>query len=462
MRHGSCRIVNNARIVCANPAMFDHSFVSSSTPFEAYLPLDIEEIVDVDNKILISSFLQILKKLVITYRNCRKAISITFYLEDAVSFCFPMKCMEKYFHVIYCSKKTDLGLVNLILACRSRMVDDEGGLLFTDLIEFNTFRVPDVESLLCCSVSMMPTIYGFRLLDHQFGFHNSTHFNAKPILCWQKQPQSFQLPMVFSEVFQKYFQLLARMCCNKKMGCLNNSEKDKFKMDPSFRHSPYTFHYVLDSFNQRIRKNDWWKAADLSGLGIDARFNLTWKTLEIWKDGTQELTVYTCRMQSKRSTYSDSSLLRLGCLHRDNNEDITVESTSHIHFIDNFSFGTNDTDFSTTIKFLLPSDAIMEKTYRVILWDVINGLLVEELGTLTTMSKEKSSFIYPFKMSAPNSAVSSSETQIVLKSCIESTTDFNIKLTFDKRLKNVLGECNVFFFVLYMNFVKHFNFQIAF
>ena len=104
----------------------------------------------------------------------------------------------------------------------------------------------------------------------------------------------------------------------------------------------------------------------------------------------------------------------------------------------------------------------MEKTYRVILWDVINGLLVEELGTLTTMSKEKSSFIYPFKMSAPNSAVSSSETQIVLKSCIESTTDFNIKLTFDKRLKNVLGECNVFFFVLYMNFVKHFNFQIAF
>ena len=107
MRHGSCRIVNNARIVCANPAMFDHSFVSSSTPFEAYLPLDIEEIVDVDNKILISSCLQILKKLVITYRNCRKAISITFYLEDAVSFCFPMKCMEKYFHVIYCSKKTE-------------------------------------------------------------------------------------------------------------------------------------------------------------------------------------------------------------------------------------------------------------------------------------------------------------------------------------------------------------------
>ena len=178
MRHGSCRIVNNARIVCANPAMFDHSFVSSSTPFEAYLPLDIEEIVDVDNKILISSCLQILKKLVITYRNCRKAISINFYLEDAVSFCFPMKYMEKYFHVIFCSKKTDLGLVNLILACRSRMVDDEGGLLFTDLIEFNTFRVPDVESLLCCSVSMMPTIYGFRLLDHQFGFHNSTHFNA--------------------------------------------------------------------------------------------------------------------------------------------------------------------------------------------------------------------------------------------------------------------------------------------
>ena len=117
---------------------------------------------------------------------------------------------------------TPLELANVLpVAARLMINDNPNAVLVTEADAWHGFRGPEfivtyVEKALCCPISMIPTVYGMRLMDHlQLGcsvpakFHDSKLANAF-ILKWQKAlPYSTNIKLSSSEYLMRAMLSLA-------------------------------------------------------------------------------------------------------------------------------------------------------------------------------------------------------------------------------------------------------------
>jgi hypothetical protein len=238
---GSCRLENDIKIVCLNPTLLDHATLRwtlhySLCPFDGYLPLLKEELVTLmKNKMMIRSCQKILKNLLSCYRKRLidgKTFELFFYLEDALEFCYSENVNK--FDIIDCSDIADyVGLVNLILACSGKLSDHPSAMLFTETLNWFTFGKGSVklyvEKALCCSLSMIPTIYGLRLKSRiELGFPEYVDLRCPtppPVeVCWQKALPFHNVVMSASPALSEFLKQLANVCFDARFPLLITSD----------------------------------------------------------------------------------------------------------------------------------------------------------------------------------------------------------------------------------------------
>ena len=187
---GSCASLQNETRGFLNPTMLHPTSrkwkVSFALcPFHGYLPLVKEEQLDtsVSPGILTRSCHQILKTLVSSYRKKMDVVQLFVHLEDSLEFCYRQKIK---FDVIDSSYLSDVvGLANIVNACSKILSDHPEAKFFTNTTNW-TNLAPTIEEYveksLCSPLSLIPTYYGLRLLDHvELGASVQTHSCAVPI-----------------------------------------------------------------------------------------------------------------------------------------------------------------------------------------------------------------------------------------------------------------------------------------
>jgi hypothetical protein len=445
---GSCRLENDTKIVCLNPTMVDHVMLFwtihySLCPFDGYLPFLKEELVtSIKNEMMIRSCQKILKNLLSCYRKRLidgKTFEFLFYLEDAIEFCYSENVNK--FDVIDCSDFADqAGLVNLILACSGKLSDHPSAMLFTETFRWFPFGKGSVkfylEKVLCCPLSMIPTIYGLRLKSRiELGFPEYVDLRrpiSPPVyLCWQKALPFHNVVMSASPALSEFLKQLANVCFDSKFPLLITSDCG------ILLYTPQTFSYVVNSMIQRLGGDHWLKK-DVRPAEMQPNFQLARRTLDAWKEGQKILKLFAKIPSSSfnkflhRALDSEVPVHRLILLPKAKHGNSYDFSEPGVHFIDNFqvklkvsSTGWKD----VSISFLLIPNHGLEKTHRAILVNKPDQSEVVVFESFETTEVEDWSFPFPFIPSKIQPEIPApGEFHMKVDSCIESEDEFHLKV----------------------------------
>ena len=230
-----------------------------ATPFDAYLPIGQEDRTAPD--LCYSNPLRPdynyckkkLKEMVQNVQTRKDRIQLTFFSCQLHQF----RPGEDRYHVVHCSDAVErIGLAN-ILPLAYKFLLDEDAVLVLEIpkLPTNLPSVSDfVEFCFRCPISMMPTMYGFRLANHvQLGspvpvkFHDSKSFGSIKLL-WHKAPSfSSSIKLAVSAELHTAIILLSK-CCFIPSYTSSSSEKSQTQLLP---YSPLTFYNVIHSLVER-------------------------------------------------------------------------------------------------------------------------------------------------------------------------------------------------------------------
>ena len=170
------------KTACLNLAYFDidtdngnFTDVVSACPYDAFLPVPFDEQIttkfDFESNTALDYCKTKLKCLVTELRSREKRATFNFHVGNCVDLCLK-EPMKNKFHVIYTYDLADrvAGLVNLLpaaLACPS--IENLQSLLLTETAIWTKLEEPTVtefvETSLGCPISLVPTLYGVRLVN---------------------------------------------------------------------------------------------------------------------------------------------------------------------------------------------------------------------------------------------------------------------------------------------------------
>ena len=483
MNKGNCQLRDEIH-VCVNPTLLHpithrwhvHYMLS---PYDGFLPFSREKELNVlvKSQILIRSCQNILKNIALSYRRRMESVKVFFYLEDALESCYTVEKHVK-FVAIDCSNLADyVGLANLINACRLRLADHPEAVVLTETIIWKmsaTTMLDYVEKALCCPLSMIPTIYGLRLVTHvQLGASRPPHLkntlNQPYDIYWKIATPFTNVILYPSPVLTHCLEELTRKCYEMQHD-LNSEE-----MDHQFL-TPLTLHYIISSISQRARSDRWIYRDDcrLGNLKLPSVFYLSKRTIQSWEDGHPVLKLtadirfndYTSANLIEKlmaSTLVGTPLLRLILIPYDilddneeflnniNKINIAVPSglIPDVHFIDNLQLEmkkTPDDEIeSVSISFLLEADHGLEETHFGYIIDLRTWALkppIFILQPINTLQVEKFQLPYPF--AAKTDLVASTETSeselLVAGSCVETEDQYTVKIKIVCSGKNVSGK----------------------
>jgi hypothetical protein len=448
-RYGSSRRQNDEKPVCVNPTMlnpYTHDWkIFCLTPFEGYLPMEKGELITLVEEIMTHSCSEILKRLVSSYRNRIPTVKIVFHLEEAIKYCYSD---ANKFDVIDCSDFVSrVGLANLVVACCQKMSDNPNAVFYTKIItdrhhSANTI----VETSLCASLSMIPTIYGLRLADHvelrdsavDYLRSNTLQRGRPVILCWQKVPKFQNIKLVPSPDLDRCITKLAKFCHQTIFPKpVSPTNSDTNSAGSEIYYTPQTFNFILDSMIKRLGHDCW--LPDL--LDIAPQFRLARRTLEDWKNGKKMMKFSAVIQSIVKSNEEPAPLLRLVFVLKDSyvlNRDL---SGPDVHFIDNFEF--NHTSKGTeleTVSFLLASDHGFDETYYAIVVNAFNGMPLLELDPFESMRVEEYDVPYPIVQSKSQLPLDpKNKMYMKVESCIESEEQYTLRIAIECS-GNVSGE----------------------
>ena len=223
----------------------------------------------------------------------RHRISFHFHLgSNFFEQCRREEPAKEKFHVIHCSSTSliNLGLVNL-LSSTSRCLINSDAVLLTNINlsamarDFKvTSAVQYIESVLCCPLSLIPTLYGLRLTNHpQLGsqsplkLHDEMKKNYFRVLKWQLSPcYSQNIPLEISPILENAISKLASSSwLLMDLSCM-----------PSCSTVIFTFNLILQSLSTRCKLLP--DITTLQSLHLDkipSCFRLTLRTEQAWKNG---------------------------------------------------------------------------------------------------------------------------------------------------------------------------------
>ena len=467
---GNCR-TNHEVGVCINPTLLDptsfewkvHYLLS---PFEGYLPLTKEQLyvkdTSVKSKIMTQSCQKILKSLLFSYRSRIENIKIFVHLEDALEFCYAGSAEN--FDVIDCSNLGDhLGLANILNACSRRLADHPAAMLFTESIVWTNLAVTAekyVERALCCPLSMIPTVYGFRLAHPRVELGACTIDNlrrriARPLIfCWQNAPRFRNISLSSSPALSRFLDKLADVCFDTAF------PRDLFGSQPgdgcgSICYTPFSYNFIVDAMIQRVGGDSWFK--NHRQLGIHRSFDLTKRTAEAWRDGQSILKIsaetHTTEEQIEDlidalSEVPPVRLVLVPCPFFEKSQKLMNEnkkcdlSGPDIHFFDNFELEMNrspDGNSTIIVSFLLVSDHGLEETHLAFLMDLVVGMTTFTFKPIKTMLTEKFTLPHPFFSEKSKFSISE-ESQMMVDSCVECEEQYILKISILRCDDEVSGE----------------------
>jgi hypothetical protein len=442
--NGNCR-VKETYDVCVNPTMLnptDQSWQVFHSPFDSYLPLDKEELSSSRTWILIRSCQKILKNLVCSYRTRVQDINVVFHLKDALEFCYsnPNK-----FDIIHCSNLGDqLGLVNVINACSERLAEDPRAMLFTETLNWlnlSSSVEEYVEKALFAPLSMIPTIYGLRLVDRvELGASALVNLRCKialPVhLSWKKVPPFKNSTPTSSLEMDRFLNQLAERCFDISFP----RKLDGTDECGMLCYTPLTFDYVVNSLINRVGGGDCWMNDERKCGGWSSNlFDLTKRTAKAWKKG-QPILNLTAKIQTcLHNTLDETTTLRLvlvpcATLHESICKGKVDVSGPGIHIIDNFKIETKkvpDGSEIIIVSFLLVADHGLENTHLALLMNLEDGTASYVFKPLRSMRSAKFRQPHPFSSRRPEKPPFDppGQLQMVVFSCTESVNDYQLKIS---------------------------------
>ena len=290
---GNCGQVNSSA-ASVNPTFLQPTTSKwllhhEACPFFGYFPLPIKEleVKTVKNGIIADFCKDELKKLLTAFRKRMNKIMFYFHPCDALAFCYgdlPYK-----FDIIDTSTLADtLGLANLLNAAGRRLLSDESMLITenTDWLKVAPTVSKYIQEMLFCPLSLIPTLYGFRLMDNvewgQDKPHSICHMSTLPTqLRWKKTKPFDGVPLVLSPPLNKSLQRLMDACsinpCIASVYPAVRKEVCKF-------FSPLTFCYVLSDL---IRRGGVPEPSALTGAFISTLrpvFRKSFETCRAWME----------------------------------------------------------------------------------------------------------------------------------------------------------------------------------
>ncbi len=445
-RNGSSRRQNDEKPVCVNPTLLNpythDSKMFCLNPFEGYLPMEKGELITSVEEIMTHSCSEILKRLVSSYRSRIPTVKIVFHLEEALKHCY--SDANKY-DVIDCSDFVGhAGLANLVVACCQKLSDNPNAVFYTEIITDSHHSANNiVETSLCASLSMIPTIYGLRLADHvelrdsavDYLRCNTLRRGRPVILCWQKVPNFQNIKLVPSPDLNRCLTKLAKLC---HQITLPNpvSTVEKCRGGEVF-YTPLTFNYILDSMIiKRLGKDCWFP--DMRLLEIAHQFSLARKILEDWKNGKKMLKFTAGVQYIRKSAVSQESnpLLRLVFVRKASymlNPDL---SGPDVLYIDNFEleFKHSLEEIKVETSFLLTSDdhSFFDETYTAIVIDAFDGMPLLLLESFKSMRVEEYLVPYPIGQSQSQLPLDPKEQMnMKVESCIESEEQYTLRIAIE-------------------------------
>ena len=430
---GICQTQEHSSTVCINPSMLNPKTLNweihhSLCPFDGYLPLTREELdTSAEKGIMVKSCQKILQKLVSSYRRRIEAVRVHIHLKDAVEYCYS-ETAEK-FDVIDCSNLADhVGLVNMLNACQARLSDNPDALFFTESmnwLDLSDSVVQYVEKALCSPLSMIPTIYGLRLVNHvelgSMSLPNLRSAKAQPVnLCWKKVLPFRNVELSPSPTLKRCLNQLAAICFDAKFPFRVTGVPPGVRCGMLF-YSPFTYNYVVSSMMQRLGGESWLKEA----LNLPSEFQLSRRTMDAWREG-ETLCTFSAEIQPEKSSPLSSrgiqSLLRLIFLPLRHSMENLKFSGPNVHFIDNFQLEFREK--SVYVSCLLAPDHQLKETHFAVIVDVVNGLPVYVFESFQV--DQCCDFVYPFANPLRLDPTGNKEMEI--GSCVESEMSYKVKI----------------------------------
>ena len=262
---GNCDAESANNKACPNPTLLD-PFTGdwrvhpAACPFDGYLHLPLKELHETapDDKQhgMVLKFCQMeLKKLLVDFRKRTPDVKFSFYSCDALEFCYQDSPLK--FDVIASSDLSDvIGLANVLNAA-TRKLRSNRSILVTDTLLW-TSVAPTVSQylqvVLCCPLTLIPTIYGVRLVDNiELGPETPPTFASQIMLPtrirWKTSLSLEGAPLVLSPTLERALKQL-------KDECFHLSQPDAFVTKTTgrcgmARYSPLTFSFVLGDMIRR-------------------------------------------------------------------------------------------------------------------------------------------------------------------------------------------------------------------
>ena len=289
------------KTTCINPTLLtsvtnEYTIAVAACPFEGFVPLPFRELKSSKRKGVVLGYCQnVLKKQLVQlrYSSLKETTFFNFHVGGSMQLCLSEPDFKNHFQIVECSNLIEhIGLVNVLLAARRCLTEDAESIVLTDSIQWQIHKptIPEyVESVLCCPLTLIPTLYGLRLANHvRLGrFSPVNMLRQEPeatTLKWQNVPtfsEDVKLNLELSSSLKTAFSLLKNECF------LQNDDFD-FAVDlrEGTSLTPMTYYYVIQSLLSRASWNQ--EAAKFFlEPAIAKPFKLFWQTITECLDGQE-------------------------------------------------------------------------------------------------------------------------------------------------------------------------------
>jgi hypothetical protein len=332
----------------------------------------------------------------------------------------------------------------LILACYGKLSDHPEAVLFTETMNWITLS-PSVKSYvekaLCCPLSMIPTMYGLRLISRvELGspeMFNMRRPIAQPVvLSWQKSPPFCNVSMLPSLALDKCFDQLANVCFDGRLPYRYTGVIPPGVRCGMLLYTPQTFNYAVNSMIQRIGGDHCLK--NVKKMKMLPFFLLAGQTMDAWKNGHKILKLsavipaVTTVSLKKNDFLKGTPTLRLILMPKATYRNCHDLIGPNVHYIDNFQLVMKRTRTgfeNISVSFLLRPDHGLEKTHFAFVIDMVNGSTLFLFESFESMLVEEWDIPYPFLPTSSHLEPTHCEERCMkVDSCFESEEQYQLKI----------------------------------
>ena len=442
-----------------------------TSPFDAYFPLPLKEKLEGKFRTNTSPFSYCkskFQKLVTELKKRKHRNRFHFYFGDSLEVCSTNEELKNKMHVIHCSSNivNVSGLANVLPIVSSCLTSEMPEAVL--VTECNFFREEIkkptldqyVESELFCPLTMIPTVYGLKLLDHvRLGssvcctLHDHFVISVPITLKWNKAQFNYSnnIRLEVSPALKKFVSTLVDNCfILNNVSCFSPPVKDPFWTlfmqnhlleSRILRYTPLTFFNVIEPFFNRF---NWVDGATKSLIEqcLPPPYRLALKSLQQWMNGEEVLLFYDSAIKncmfadytrtmagltSKSPIKFADVIFVLKTLDRNNEKNYQAGGKvdeyffTNSHYVFNLNWKQSE---EIALSFLLAKDHDLDSTTKFFIIDSRSKMIFHS-SPLTYQLMQRQVVVNPNPQRFPRLAPYTSQDEF---HCQESAEDYKLKV----------------------------------